>query len=251
MDRFGSSRLRIVLVCLSLLLTGLILGGVRPDGANLSLFGTPIPISALTMLVDPKAVFRGGLTSIISTVIPATFLLTIFFPVHEALQSGRLKALPLSLGLGILNGLFFTQVLLLPVWAAGFRLLDAFFPGALCMADLHSVILGLQLLLWALIIARLLPSNPGWGLLLSLALHSLGSYLAWGGEYLGDPDLFQIPAFLVKAMAFLGRFLPTGQLPSDPLAWTALPLSLGGPIVLLALLLLIPVKAKAAKRSKA
>jgi len=249
MDRFGSSRLRIVLVCLSLLLVGLVLGGVRPDGTNLSVFGTSIPINALTMLVDAGAVFRGGLIAAISGLVPATFLLTTFFPIHEAIQSGRLKALPLALGTGILNGLFYTQILLLPIWAASFRLLGNPFPGALCMADLHSVILGLQLLLWALFLARILVSNPGWALLLAFALRAVGGYLAWGGEYLGDPDLFQIPAFLVKGMTLLGRLLPTGQLASDPLAWTALPLSLGGPLVLLILMLLVPGrKAKAAPR---
>jgi len=255
MDRFGSSRLRIVLACLSLLLAGLVLGGVRPaEGSNLSVFGTPIPISALTMLVDPKAIFRGGLSAIISGVVPATFLLTTFFPVHEALQSGRLKALPLGLGMGILNGLFYTQVILLPIWAAGFRLLDGIFPAALCMADLHAVLLGLQLLLWALLLARLLVSNPGWGILLSFALSTVGRYLTWGGEYLGDPDLFQVPTLVVKSMATLGKLLPTGQLPSDPMAWTALPLSIGGPLVILVLLLLLPAKgkvaAKAPRRSK-
>lgn len=110
---------------------------------------------------------------------------------------------------------------------------------------MHAVILGLQLLLWALFLARILTSNPGWGLLLSFALSTLGRYLTWGGEYLGDPDLFQVPAFLVKAMATLGKLLPTGQLSSDPMAWTALPLSIGGPLVLLVLLLMLPARGKA------
>lgn len=251
MDRFGSSRLRIVLACLSLLLVGLVLGGVRPaEGSNLLLFGTPIPVSALTIMVDPQAVFRGGLSAIIVTVVPATFLFTTFFPIHEALQSGRLKALPLSLGMGILNGLFYTQVLLLPVWAASFRLLGTPFAGALCLADLHAIVLGLQLVLWALFLARILTSNPGWGLLLSFALSAAGRYLTWGGEYLGDPDLFRVPTFLVKGMALLGKLLPTGQVSSDPMAWTALPLSIGGPLVLLILLLVVPGKGKAAKAPK-
>jgi hypothetical protein len=70
--------------------------------------------------------------------------------------------------------------------------------------------------------------------------------MAWGGEFLGDLD---VPKGIVKTMAMLGKALPSGQLPSDPLAWTALPLSLGVPLVLAALLLLLP--AKAAKRSRA
>lgn len=252
MNRFGSSRLRIVLLCLSLLLVGLVLGGVRPaEGSNLLVFGTPIPVSALSMMVDPKMVFRGGLSAIITGVVPATFLLTIFYPIHEALQGGKLRELPSSLGPGILNGLFYTQVLLLPIWAASFRLLGTPFPGALCLSDLHAVILGLQLLLWALFLARVVASNPGWGLLLSFALSAAGRYLTWGGEYLGDPDLFQVPAFLVKAMATLGKLLPTGQISSDPMAWTALPLSLGGPLVLLVLALMFLGKGgKAPRRSK-
>nr|WP_320132939.1 hypothetical protein [uncultured Holophaga sp.] len=250
MDRFGSSRLRIVFVCISLLLAGLVLGGIHPaEGGNLSVFGTPVQVSALTIMVDPQAVFRGGLISIISTLVPATFLLPVFFPVHESLKGGGLKALPLNLGVGILNGLFYTQILLLPVWAASLRLMGSPFPWPLCLADLHSLILGLQLLLWALFLARILTSNPGWGLLLAFGLSSLGHYFTWGGDYLGDPDLFQVPTVLVKGMALLGRLLPTGQVPSDPLAWGALPLNLGGPLVLLILLLLIP--ARQAKKAKA
>jgi len=70
--------------------------------------------------------------------------------------------------------------------------------------------------------------------------------MAWGGEFLGDLD---VPKGAVKAMVALGHSLPSGQLPSDPMAWGALPLSLGVPLALAALLLLLP--GRPAKRSRA
>jgi hypothetical protein len=245
MERFGSSKLRIGWISTALLLTGLVLGGVRPgEGGNLLVFGAAIPLSSFTMFVDPVAFFRGILSDAIYTFVPATLLLTAVFPAVRAVQEADYAGMFRTLLMALVNGLFYSQVLLLVVWAASYRLLGNPLPGALCLADLNASLLGVQLLLWAMALAALFRSNAGVALLLALALKGLGKYMAWGGEYLGDPDLFSIPPFLVKTMGLLGRLLPTGQVPSDPFAWTALPLSLGAPLVLLVLFKLLPGKTR-------
>lgn len=256
MERFGSSRLRIVWACFSLLAAGIVLGGVRPaEGGNLLVFGTPIPLSSMTILVDPVALFRGALTNVITTLVPWTLLLTAIFPVAESVRGGSLAETFKTLGLGLLNGLFYSQVILLPVWAASLRLVGSPLPGPLCLADLNATLLGIQLTLWATALVALIRSNPGMAVLATAGLQTLGKYMAWGGEYLGDPDVFSVPKALVKLMSLLGKLLPTGQVPTDPMALTALPLSLGGPILLLVAAQLLQGKfggkAKAPRAAKA
>ncbi len=239
MNRFGSSKLRIIWACLSLLVAGLVIGGVQPaEGGNLTIFGTPVTLSSMTILVDPAQVFRGALTEAIGTLVPFTLLLTAILPLMDTLRKGSLKDLLVDLGLGLLNGLFYSQILLLPIWAASYRLLGHPFPSALCLADLSAILLGLQLTLWTGAMLLLVRSNAGVALLLAIALQSLGKYMTYGGEYLAD----LAPNAVVKTMAFLGRLLPTGHVSSDPFAWSALPLSVGVPLVLLVALTFLPKK---------
>lgn len=259
MERFGSSRLRIVWACVCLLLTGLVLGGIHAStgdaGFTVRAFGFEIPagvFNGIANLTDPMDMVRGAIINGLYAAVPALMLLTGFIHMVDMVQEQRLRGLALAPGLAALHGLFFSQTLILPLWALSFRLMGSFFPGPVVLADLNAVLLGLQLLLWALVLCLLIKSNRGIALVLTLGLKTLGSYLAWGGEFLGNPDLFSVPAFLVKTMAFLGKLLPTGQVPSDPLAWTALPLSLGGPLLIAFLLLLVPggKKPKTTRRAK-
>lgn len=246
MERFGSSKLRIVWACVALLLAGLALGGIQgfggPDGTEFRAFGGSIPLGAMGIMDNAKDVFRGALTSAIYAVVPLTLLLSAYQPAVDMLRGEGWKGLVLGPALGLLHGLFFSQVLILPLWCVSFRTLGSFLPGPLALADMNAVLLGFQLLLWSLALGLLLRSNAGLALLLALGLRALGGVMSWGGEFLGNPDLFPVPAFVVKTMAFLGHLLPSGQVPSDPFAWSALPLSLGGPWLLAGLLLLIPVK---------
>lgn len=253
MDRFGSSRLRIVWASTALLLAGLALGGIQgfggPDGTEFRAFGASVPLGAMGILDNARDVFRGALTTSIYTVVPFTVLFASFRPAADMLQSEGWKGLLLGPLLGLLHGVFYSQVLILPLWAVSFRTLGSFLPGPLALADLNAVVLGFQLLLWSLALGGLLRSNQGLAVLLALGLRGLGGVMSWGGEFLGNPDLFAIPAFLVKTMAFLGHLLPTGQVAGDPLAWTALPLSLGGPWLLAGLLRLLPANRGKGKRA--
>jgi hypothetical protein len=250
MDRFGSSKLRIVWVSVCLLLAGLVIGslqGFGPDG-QLMVFGSALPIGGV--FDDPKLTAIQNLGRLIYTVVPAIILLGGIVPLGDWLASGgraeRYKGLLLGSGAAFLHGLFLSQITLLPILAAGFRLLGKPFAPELLLADLNAVILGLQLLLWTAALGLLLKSNRGLAIVLAFGLHEVGQVMAWGAEFLGD---LEVPKGIVRTMGVLGKSFPSGQLPSDATVWSALPLSLGVPIALAALLLLIP--AKGPKRSKA
>lgn len=253
MERFGSSKLRIVWACVALVLAGLALGGIQgfagPGGTEFRAFGASVPLGAMGIKDNAKDVFRGALTTAIYGAVPFTILFSAYQPAAELLHGQGWKGLALGPPMGLLHGLFFSQVLILPLWALAFRTLGSFLPGPLALADLSAIVLGFQLLLWSLALSLLLRSNHGLAVLLALGLRGLGGLMSWGGEFLGNPDLFSVPPFLVKAMAFLGHLLPTGQVPGDPFSWTALPLSVGGPWLLAGLLLLIPAKKGKVRRA--
>ena len=249
MDRFGSSLFRIIWTCVCLLLAGLVLGGIQGfggDGSQVVIFGTGIPLG----FQDAKPYVMDGLGRLIYTVVPAVILLGGYLPVAEwtaaSGRSERFKGLFLGLGLALVHGLFLSQVAMLPMLAAGYRLLGSPFAPSLLQADLNALLLGLQLLLWTVALAQFVKSNRGIAILLAYGLASIGKLLAWIGEF--GPDL-EMPKALVKSLAFLGHLFPTESRPRDPLAWNALPLCIGGPLLLAVILLLLP--GKAPKRSKA
>lgn len=251
MDRFGSSKLRIVWASFFLLLAGVVLGGVQgfgADGSQLTVFGNAIPLGAVSD--DPRAWAVDILGRAIFALVPAIVLLGGIFPLGEWLASGgrteRFKALGVGSPLAFLHGIFLSQVALLPVLAAAYKLLGNPLAPRIVLADANALLLGLELLLWSAALGCLFRSNRGLAIILAYGLQEVGRVMAWGGEWLGDLDF---PRAGVKLMAFLGHALPSSQLPTDPFAWKALPVSLGVPILLAALLLLLP--GKAPKRSKA
>ena len=249
MDRFGSTKLRMVWGCVCLLLAGLALTSIQgfgEGGTQLMVFGTGIPLG----FEDPKPYVIQNLGRLVYTVVPAVILLGGFVPLGEWLGAGsrgeRLQGLLAGAALAFLHGLFLGQLAVLPVLAACWRLLGTPLAPSILLADVNALVLGLQLLLWAAALGLLLRSNRGLAVLLAYGLTEVGRIMAWGGEFLGD---LEVPKALVGLMALLGKVLPSGQLPSDPLAWSALPLSLGAPLALTALLLLLP--GKAGKRGRA
>ena len=250
MDRFGSSRLRIVWAGICLLLTGLVLAGVQglsADGSQLTVLGTTV---SMTTFDDPKAYVVQNLGRIIYTIAPAVILLGGILPLGEWLaapaRGERVKGLLLGTAMAFGHGLFLSQLVMLPMLAAGYRLLGHLVTPELLLADLNACVLGLQLLLWAAALGLLLKSNRGLAVLIAYGLNAVGHLLTWGVEFL---DVLELPKGVARAMALTAKALPSDQLPTDPLALTALPLSLGAPLALAFLLLLLP-GGKSGKRSK-
>jgi hypothetical protein len=260
MDRFGSSRLRILWTLVCLLLAGLALGSIQgfgPDASQLVIFRTAIPVGS-----DAPGIALENLTRFIYTLMPAIIVLGGFMPVGDWMSSGskpeRFKGLFLGSILAFVHGLFLSQVAMLPVLAAAFKffgnpLSEVGMTGPwnrILQADLNGVILGLQLLLWTGALGLFLKSNRGLAILGAYSLAAIGKILAWVGEWGTDLEL---PKWLVKSTAFLGHALPAESLPSDALAWSALPLAIGGPLLLAALLLLLPAKSgkSTVKKAKA
>lgn len=242
MDRFGSTRFRIVWASLCLLLAGLTWGGIQGfggDGHQLVIFGTGIPLG----FEETKPYVTESLGRIIYTVVPAVVLLGGVLPIAEAATSGdraaRLKGLFVGLALALVHGLFLSQLALLPVLAASHRLLGSPFDPALLQADLNALVLGFQMLLWGSALALVFASNHGMAILMAYALAAVGRVLTWVGDFGQD---LEWPTALAKSLAFLGHLLPTETLPTDPFAWHALPLSFGGSLTLAILMILIPTR---------
>jgi hypothetical protein len=168
-------------------------------------------------------------------------LLGAFGPVSQwtaaAARGERIKGFFVGTGLGFAHGLFLSQVALIPVWALSWRLIGEVWPPELLRADLLGLLLGLQMLLWAVLLSRLLKSSAGLALLLTMLLRELGPRLSFFLDFGQDLGW---SAGQVKALEVFVHLLPMAQLPSDPFSPLALPLSIGGPLVLGALAMLLP-----------
>jgi hypothetical protein len=239
--------LRIVWTLVFLFLAGLVFMAVKAEqgveGHSLTVLGTAIPIGD-----DTAAKYGlGNLAPMVYALVPLVVLMGAFGGlapwVTAPARGERMKGLFLGTLLAFLHGLFLSQIMLLPVWAAAQRLVGSPFPPELVKADLLALVLGLQLLLWSNLLMRLLRSNPGLGVLLALALREAGSRLQYFADF--GADLGMAPG-AVKGLAFLMHLLPSGQVPSDPFSAMALPLSIGGPLVL-GFLLMLPNPGSGAK----
>ncbi|HET8901266.1 MAG TPA: hypothetical protein VFM84_04935 [Holophagaceae bacterium] len=248
MDRFGSSKLRIVWTLVFLFLAGLVFmavkGGTGDGGSTLVVMGTPVPLGMDTL----ESYVTGNLRALIYACVPLVLLLGGFAPLAPMAGAGargeRYMGLTGGVFFAFVHGLFLSQVMLLPVWAAAWRLTGHIFPGELLKADGLALLLGLQLLLWSMILTRLLRSNPGLGLLLALLLREVGSRLQYFADFGQDLGL---SAGQAGAISTLHKLLPSGQLPTDPFSAGGLLLSIGGPL-LLGFLVLFPDPKSGAKR---
>jgi len=241
MDRFGSSKLRIGWALVALFFTGVVLMAIRgqqgSDGSQILVFGTAIPLGADSL----RSYAVGNLQGIMYWLVSLVVLLGAYGPICQwtaaAARSERVKGFFAGTGLGFAHGLYLSQVALIPVWALSWRLMGQAWPPELLRADLQGLLLGLQMLLWVVLLSRLLKSNAGIALLLTLLLRELGPRLSFFLDFGQDLGW---SAGQVKALDFFVRLLPMAQLPSDPFSPLALPLSIGAPLLLGGLAMLLP-----------
>ena len=248
MDRFGSSKLRIGWTLVFLFLAGLVFMAVKGEagdgGSSLVVLGTPVPLGMDTL----DSYVNGNLRALVYAAVPWVILLGGFMPLASmtgtASRGERYTGLTLGSLFAFLHGLFLSQVMLLPVWTAAWRLTGHLFPGELLKADALGLLLGMQLLLWSVVLMRLLRSNPGLGLLLVVLLREVGSRLQYFVDFGQDLGL---SAGQTAVIATVHRLLPSGQLPTDPFTASGLLLSIGGPL-LLSFIVLFPDLKGGAKR---
>ena len=253
MNSFGSPRLRIVWVSVFFFLFGLLLVGLSttegPEGFAIHAFGATVPqhlLASVSEFADPMQYARSILRLFIGWAVPFTFLVTAYFPLVEAIESDRLKGFFMGTLMGAASGLFYSQLLILPIWAFSARIMGSLVPGTLAMADLHAVILGVQLLVWSIIFNRLIRSNRGVPILLAMGLGALGTRL----YYLVDfGDVLGMSPGQVSMVKFLNHVLPSSRVAEESIATGTLVFGVAGTLALAALLVLIPMgKGKASKK---
>jgi hypothetical protein len=250
MNLFGSYKLRITWASVALFLFGLFLVGFStssgPDGFAIHAFGATIPqdlLAGLSDFADPMQSLRSLLRGFIGWAVPFSFFATAYFPLVDAIESDRLKGFFMGTLWGAASGFFYSQLLILPIWAFCARIMGGIVPGPLALADLHAVILGLQLLIWGIILNRLIRSNRGIPMVLALGLSALGTKLYWLVDF---GEVFGMGAAQIGAAKFLNYFLPSARVAEGGVALGTLIFGIACPLALAALLALLP----AGKRGK-
>jgi len=256
MDHFGSYKLRITWASVSIFLFGLFLAGFSTsngkDGFAIHAFGATIPqnlLASMDVLADPMQLIRSSLRALIGWAVPFTFLATAYFPLVDAIESDKLKGFSLGVLLASANGFFYSQILILPVWAFCWRVMGSIIPGSLAMADLHALVLGVQLLLWSIILNRLIRSNRGIPMVLALGLSAVGTKL----YYLIDfGEIFGMSAGQIKVVKFFNHFLPSRHVAEESIAMATLLFGIVFTLAIAALLVLIPMgrKGKASRNRR-
>jgi len=248
MNHFGSPKLCIVWASISVFLFVVFLVGFStsngPDGFAIHAFGAAVPqdlLASMDNFADPMQIIRSFLRTFIGWAVPFTFLVTAYFPLVDTIESDKLKGFFSGLLLGAASGFFYSQLLILPVWAICTRILGSIIPMPLAIADLYALVLGLQLLIWSVIFNRLIRSNRGISMVLTLGISALGTKL----YYLVDfGEIFGMTAGQVKAAEFLTRFLPSKHIVEGPIAMSTLIFGVLGALALATLLVLIPMGKK-------
>jgi hypothetical protein len=120
-------------------------------------------------------------------------------------------------------------------------------PLPLLLADAHSLVLGLQLLIWGLIFNRLIGSNRGIPMILALCLGAIGTKLYYFVDF---GEAFGMTPRLVKILEVLNHVLPSAHIAEEPVAWATLVFGVLGTFLLAAALSLIPGGAEPAGDKK-
>jgi hypothetical protein len=238
MNRFGSYKLRISWASVCIILTGLVLTGisnVASVGGRFVIFGVEIPLGFDSL--EPYIIESLGRATY--TIVPAIILLGGFIPLGDWLTTGgvfeRYRALCVGLVFALLHGLFLSQLAVLPIMAASYRLLGSSFVLPFVTADINAIILGFQLLVWATVFGLVIKSNRGLTILFVYSLIEIGQVMTWGGEFLVYLGVYKL---VTGTMTVIGQLLPGNQLPSDTISWTTLYTSFSLPLLVTAILLL-------------
>jgi hypothetical protein len=211
-----------------------------PNGFAVHAFGATVPQSLLASVsefADPMQFVRSLLRAFVGWAVPFTFFATAFLSMTGAVAAGTFKGFGLWMLRGVGWGLFYSQLLILPVWAFCARVMGSPLPLPLLLADAHALVLGLQLLIWGLIFNNLVGSNRGVPMLLALGLNTIGTKLYYFVDF---GEAFGMSPRLVKCMEVLNHVLPSSHVAEEGIAWTTLVYGVLGTFLLAALLAMIP-----------
>jgi hypothetical protein len=211
-----------------------------PDGFAVHAFGATVPqslLSSVSEFADPMQFVRSVLRTFICWAVPFTFFATAFLSMAGAAGTGSIKGFAVWFLHGVGWGLFYSQLLILPVWAFCARVMGSPLPLPLLLADAHALVLGLQLLLWGLILNRLVGSNWGVPMLLTLGLGTIGTKLYYFVDF---GEAFGMTPRMVKCLEILNHVLPSSHVAEEAIAWGTLVYGVLGTFLLASLLALIP-----------
>jgi hypothetical protein len=236
--------LRIIWASISLILVILALLAIRgfePESSNLIIFSVKIPLG----FENPRPYVVQMLSSMVHSIVPSIIVLGGFMPLGDWLTASgrteRFRGLLVGSMLAFFHGVLLSQLAMLPIFAISYRLLGNPFVISIILADINAMLLGLQLLLWTTAIGLTIKSNRGLAIFLAYILNEVGQVMTWCGEFL---EGLEVNKLVVKFIDFIGKLLPSSQLPTDPIVWTTLLLSLGVPIVFASIVLLFPSSVK-------
>ncbi|MCL1893646.1 MAG: hypothetical protein FWG02_05350 [Holophagaceae bacterium] len=243
--------MRIVWASISVVMfVAFLVGFSTSDGSGgfaIHVFGATIPqnlLASMSDLADPIQFIRSFLRTLIVWVVPFTFFVTAYFPLVEAIESDKLKGFFLGTILGAANGFFYSQLLIMPIWAICVRIMGSMIPASLALADLHALVLGVQLLVWGIIFNRLIRSNRGIAMVLTFGLSAIGTKLSY---LLDFGEVFGMSSSQIKIVDFFYHFLPSEHIADTSIALSTLIYGVCGALLIAALLVILPL----GKKSKA
>jgi multisubunit Na+/H+ antiporter MnhC subunit len=252
MTQFGSFKLHIVWASIFVFLFVVFLVGFSTSdgdgGFAIHAFGGTIPqnvLASMSDFADPIQVMQTILRSFIVWAVPFTFFLAAYLPLADAVKSNKFKNFSLDALFAVGYGFFYSQLLILPVWALCARIMGTIIPSTLALANFHSLILGLQLLIWSIIMNRLICSNRGIPMILALGLSAVGTKLYYFVDF---GSAFGMSDGLVGFVAFLNNFLPSSHVPEDPIATGTILYGIVLTLALLALLVFFAVGQKSSPK---
>jgi len=253
MGSFGSMKLVITWASLFVLLFIVLFLGLGtsagPDGFAVHAFGATVPQSLLSTMsdfADPMQFVRSMLRTFIGWAVPFTFFATAYFSMADAAEPCKIKDFCLKVLLGAAWGFFYSQLLILPIWAFCARIMGSPLPRPLLLADAHALILGLQLLLWSLILNRAIRSNRGVPMLLTLALGTIGTKLVYFVDF---GEAFGMTRGWVKFLEILNHILPSSHVAEESIAWPTLFYGVLGVFLLALLSTLVPMRKSVSTRA--
>lgn len=249
MNRFSSSKLRIVWTIICLLMSVLAIFSIQRIGSNgnqIAVLGVELPLG----FDDIEPYITQNLSRAIYNIVPAIMLLGGFIQLSDWIIDSsyieRYRGLLFGSLIAIFHGIILAQITIFPLIAIGLKVLGGTSLSSILLANFNAILLGSQFLLWSSVFGLLIKSNRGLVVFLVYLLNEIGNVADWCSEFLAD---LTINVTVINIISLFSKFLPGSKLPADSISIVTFMVNLSVPIVLTAILALIPYN-KIVKRSR-